>query len=95
MFSDHGSITIDLDGEYVVTTHGGSCVYFVIDQVPDPLKFESTVPDAALQKHERQLNLTAGQVVTTFPAGQPLTVEPWPPLPQPPLWSSCRRRWGF
>jgi hypothetical protein len=75
VFSADGSIKVELDGTYHATTDGGPRVGITVDGQPDPAPFESTLPDAYLQHHRRELRLTAGQVVATSPPDRGLWLE--------------------
>ena len=76
---DNGRYVVRVDGLHVVATDGGRRVCFVIDGEEEAEEFASSLPDAHLQPHRRELFLRAGQVVTTSPSGRPLEVELEPP----------------
>lgn len=75
MFSTEGSITVESDGTYLATTDGGRQVGITVDAQADPAPFESTLPDAHLQPHRRELQLAAGQEVATSPPGRRLWLQ--------------------
>ncbi len=75
MVQDNGIFRVPADGTYIASVSGGELVGIMVDGRPDPAPFESTLPDAHLQTHRRELLLRAGQVVTTSPPGRRLWVD--------------------